>query len=184
MNDSLKRAQSLVGYSSGRPEHDFYATPRNATLSLLEKVKFEGDIWEPACGDGAISKVLKEKGYVTYSTDLIYRDYGYGDIDFLKTNYKFNNIITNPPYKLAQQFVEHSLECTDKKVAMLCKLQFLESETRKKLFENTPLKNVLVFSKRLTMYRNNVKMKNSGMIAFAWFVWDHEYKGEPTISWV
>lgn len=184
MDDKLKRAQSLVGYSSGRPDHDFYVTPDNVIEALLNEEKFEGDIWEPACGDGAISRFLKRKGYNVYSTDLIYRGYGYGDIDFLKTNYKFNNIITNPPYNIAQDFIEHALKCTDKKVAMLCKLQFLESEKRKQLFLNTPLKKVSIFSKRLSMYRNGIKTKNSGMIAFAWFIWDHSYDKEPILTWL
>jgi len=181
----LKRARSLVGTSTGRPENDFYPTPPEATLGLLSRETFTGTIWEPACGDGAISNLLIEKGHQVFSSDLIDRGYGDTGIDFLTSDKKFDNIITNPPYTLAQQFVEHSLSLTTGKVAMLCKLAFLEGGKRKTMFENTPLASVHVFSKRLTMTRNGIKMKNSGMIAFAWFVWDHDYKGSgPIIQWI
>jgi hypothetical protein len=60
---------------------------------------FEGDIWEPACGDGAISKVLETAGYRVVSTDLIDRGYGAGGHNFLKSTKPLaKNIITNPPY--------------------------------------------------------------------------------------
>ena len=98
--EKLKRAQSLVGTSAGRPDHDFYPTPRNAVEELLKVEKFDGDIWEPACGDGAISKVLEEYGHTVYSTDLIDRGYGHtgAEYDFLTYKHPSNNIITNPPF--------------------------------------------------------------------------------------
>lgn len=184
MDKNLKRAQSLVGSSEGRPADDFYPTPPEATQALLDAEKFDGVIWEPACGEGHISKVLEENGYEVKSTDLNYRGFGEGDTDFLKSMDEVDNVITNPPYVLAQEFVEHALVCSKKKVAMLCKLQFLEGAKRKKMFEKTPLARVYVFSKRLTMTRNGEKMKNSGMIAFAWLVWDHAHTGEPVIRWL
>lgn len=180
----LKRAQSLVGTSEGRPEHDYYPTPPEATLALLDAEKFVGTIWEPACGEGHISKVLIDYGYKVRSTDLIDRGYGDGGQDFLKSFDMCENIITNPPYNIAQEFVEHALARTTGKVAMLCKLQFLEGAKRKKMFERTPLEHVLVFSKRIKMSRNGVDQYSSSMIAFAWFVWNHKYDGEPTIRWI
>jgi hypothetical protein len=190
IDPKLKRAQSLVGTSAGRPDDDFYPTPPEATEALLAHETFEGLIWEPACGDGAICKVLEAHGHEIRATDLNYRGYGVGDKNFLNEIETYNererpaNIITNPPFKLAEEFIYQSLLLTTGKVAMLCKLQFLEGGRRKKMFESTPLKRVYVFSKRLSMTRNGEKMKNSGMIAFAWFVWDHDYKGEATLAWI
>lgn len=181
--DKLKRAHSLVGVSPDRPEFDFYPTPFYATRALLDVEKFDGLIWEPACGDGAICKILEEYGLSYEATDLIDRGFGEGGVDFLSVNKKVDNIITNPPFNIAQEFVEHSLKNTTKKVAMLCKLQFLEGVKRRDMFKNTPLKSVYVFSKRLTMGRNGGNYK-SGMLCFAWFVWDHEYEGKPTINWI
>jgi len=182
--DNLKRARSLVGISAGRPSDDYYPTPFYATRALLEYEKFDGLVWEPACGDGAICKILDEYGYEYIASDLNYRDFGEGSIDFLKIDRVVDNIITNPPYNIAQEFVEHSLKSTTKKVAMLCKLQFLEGVKRRDMFKTTPLKTVYVFSKRLTMGRNGDASYKSGMLCFAWFVWDHSYEGKPVIEWI
>ena len=179
------RAQSIVGTSKGRNWHDFYPTPRAATEALLGVEKFDGEIWECACGDGAISKVLAEHGYTVKSSDLINRGYGETPVDFLlmpRENVT-DNIVTNPPYGLAEEFVRTALGASRRKVAMLCKLAFLEGERRKRMFETTPLARVHVFSKRITMTRNGDEMPNGGMIAFAWFVWEHGYEGRPTIGW-
>lgn len=180
----LKRAQSLVGYSPGRTSFDFYRTPVNAVEALLAVEKFTGDIWEPAAGDGAICRVLERHGYPVRATDLIDRGYGEAPHDFLTSSYRAMNIVTNPPFSLAEKFVKLSLERTSGKVALLCKLQFLEGAKRKTLFETTPLKRVWVFSKRLTMTRNGADTPASGMICFAWYIWDHGYTGEPRIGWL
>lgn len=184
LRSKLKRAQSLVGTSEGRPDHDYYPTPPEATQALLSVEKFYGEIWEPACGDGAICRVLEATGHTIKATDLIDRGYGETPHDFLTSPYTAVNIVTNPPFKLAEQFVRLSLERTTGKVAMLCKLQFLEGAKRKQMFENIPFKKVWVFSKRLSLTRNGEKMENSGMIAFAWYIFEHGYTGDPTIGWL
>ncbi len=183
IDPKLKRAQSLVGTSEGRGEFDYYPTPPVATEALLSVEKFHGLIWEPACGDGAICRVLEAHGHKILATDLIDRGYGEGGHDFLTSPYRATSIITNPPFKLAEQFVRRALDHTSDKVAMLCKLQFLEGVKRKEMFETTPLKTVYVFSKRLTMTRNGETMGNAGMICFGWFIWQHGYSGAPTIAW-
>lgn len=181
---ALRRAQSLVGTSAGRPDHDYYPSPPEATEALLRVEQFKGLIWECACGDGAISRVLEQHGHEVLSTDLIDRGYGEGGHDFLSSPHRAANVITNPPFTLAERFVRLSLERTTGKVAMLAKLQFLEGAKRRTMFESTPLKSVYVFSKRLTMTRNGEKMKNSGMIAFCWLIWEHGYTGRPTLGWL
>jgi hypothetical protein len=182
----MSQPLSIVGVSPGRPEYDFYRTPSEAVEALLRYEEFEGLIWEPACGDGAISQVLERTGHHVISSDLI--DYGFGvpNVDFLNTTKIVENIITNPPYKYAQDFAEQALSCTTDKVAMLMKLTFLEGVKRQPFFKNSPLKTVYVFSKRIKLNRNgnDEAYKNGGMIAFAWFVWDHTYGGEPSIRWL
>lgn len=180
------RAQSIVGTSPGRNKHDFYPTPRSATEALLGVEKFDGEIWECACGDGAISRVLEERGHVVKSSDLIDRGYGESPVDFLlmPRNLSTDNVVTNPPYCLAEDFVMAALAVSRRKVAMLCKLAFLEGEKRRRMFETTPLARIHVFSKRITMTRNGEKMPNGGMIAFAWFVWEHGHQGRPSVGWL
>ena len=147
-----------------------------------------GVIWECACGNGAMSKVIKSRGYQVFSTDLI--DRGYGEIrnlDFvqeLPDVYRCRHIITNPPYKIAKPFIVQALNFTTGKVAMLLRLAFLESADRYELFQTTPLRTVYVFSKRLTMSAKGEGKNKGGMIPFAWFVWEHGYKGKPQIEWI
>lgn len=167
---------------------DFYQTPTWAIEALLKNEKFEGTILEPCSGAGAISKVLEQHGYEVISSDIRNDPEVYGtqscDI-FDYENFEVDNIITNPPFKYAQEIVEKSLELTTKKVAMLLKLVFLESERRYDFFQNTPLKNIYVFCKRITMYpQGTEKPKNSGTIAYAWYVWEHGYEGDPVIKWI
>ena len=165
---------------------DFYPTPPRGTQALLNVEQFRGLIWEPACGDGAISRVLEDAGHSVLSTDL--HDYGYGTpgIDFLADDSRARNIVTNPPFKLAQEFAEHALAHTTNKVALLLRLAWLEGKARRRMFESTPLARVWVFSGRLTMKRGGTDGGKGGgsMVAFAWFVWDHSHKGAPTIGWL
>lgn len=177
----LRLAQSISGYSKTREPMDNYPTPDIATLSLMTLEDFSGIVWEPACGSGAIAKHFPGCVATDLRNDNIY---GETDIDFLSEYRKVNHIITNPPYRLAQQFVEHALECVDGKVAMLCKLAFLEGKARYSLFQKNPIKTVYVFSKRLPLTKEGDTRKQSSMIPFAWFVWEKGYTGETTVKWI
>src|SRR5699024_6083442 len=140
---------SLSGTSMSRErvENDYYATPPESTIALLEREKFSGDILEPCCGQGHISEVLKDRGYEVISNDLVDRGYGEFNEDFLTSdNLRADNVVTNPPFKYAKEFIEKSLEITTGKVAMFCKVQLLEGVARREMFENTPLKTVYVYN--------------------------------------
>lgn len=177
-----------------REKHDFYATPEETTRAILDVLALEGSILEPACGMGHISKVLKEyyPENEIISTDLIYRGFGEGGIDFLTHDYgrRFDNIITNPPFKLAKEFVEKALTIANDKVIMLMKIQFLESKGRREFLENSPLKYVYCFSERQSAMRNGWKINPktgkpwSTALFLAWFVWEIGYEGEPIVRWL
>ena len=187
---NISQGNKVAWIGDGKPENrqkeDFYPTPPEATYSLLDREKFIGNIWECACGDGAISKILEEKKYNVYSSDLIDRGYGDTGIDFLKTYKRTDNIITNPPFKLGTEFVYQACHLASKKVAMLCRINFLEGVARGKMFRNTPLKNVYVFSRRITFINpdSGKKSHGGGMLAFAWFIWEKGYDNKPTIDWI
>ena len=173
-----------------RQEHDYYATDPIAMELLLNEETFNNTIWECACGEGHLSKVLVNHGFEVISTDLIYR--GYGDdepLDFLKETLEdfHGDIITNPPYKYALQFAEKAIESVDigNKVAMFLKLQFLEGKSRKKFFMKNPPKIVYVSSSRLTCAKNgDFTAYSAGAVAYAWFVWVKGFKGDPIIKWI
>ena len=169
-------------------EHDYYATEPMAVQLLLESESFGKTIWEPACGEGHISKVLEEHGYQVVSTDLIDRGYGKGNINFLETTFATKlkcDIITNPPYKYAKEFVEHALDQVETgcKVAMFLKLTFLEGQGRRDLFRNNPPKTVYVCSGRLQCGKNG-DFTGSRMVAYAWFVWEKDNSNDPIIKWI
>lgn len=169
---------------------DYYATEPKAMELLLEQEKFNPLIWECACGEGHLSKILEKKGYEVISTDLVYR--GYGDeesMDFLKETFdNFDgDIITNPPYKYALEFVERAIETVKQgnKVAMFLKLQFLEGQKRKQFFLENPPKTVYVSSSRLICAMNGEFEKYpSSAVAYAWFVWEKGFKGNTIIKWI
>lgn len=185
---------SLAGMSTTRVrvENDYYATPQESTQSLLANVSMTGSIWEPACGAGHISEVLKNEypNSTIYSSDLIDRGYGDAGVDFLEYDgAKYDNIITNPPFKLAKEFIMKALEYSNSKVIMFAKIQLLEGISRKDMFLNTPLKFVYVFSSRQNPLRNGSPVDENGKkwastMCFAWYVWEHGYDGEPIIRWI
>ena len=173
-----------------REFHDFYATDPKALELLLEHEEFDSYIWECACGKGHLSEVLKKSGHIVRSTDLIDRGYGESGVDFLEVTEKHNgDIITNPPYKYAQQFVEHALEIIPEgnRVAMFLKLTFLESKNRREMFDRYPPELIYVSSSRIRCaIRGEFEKYKQGSgtaIAYAWFIWRKGFTGEPRVRW-
>lgn len=186
----MSKALSIVGSSrenGAREENDFYPTPGYAVEELLKREEFSGNIWEPACGEGDISNVFKSHGFDVYSTDLINRGYGEGQLDFLQYDGPtYDNIITNPPFSEALNFILQSKKYANNKIAMFLKTVFLESNSRYTMFQDKEfgLKTMYQFSKRVTLYKSGIKLKNSGLISYAWFVWEKGYDGDPIIKWI
>lgn len=163
---------------------DFYPTPFWATHALLENEVFPKNVWECACGNGAMSKVLKNNGYKVRSSDLFDRGYGESGINFLETKDKVDAVITNPPFHSAEGFVKAATEQVDKKFALLLRLAFLESANRARtIFSGNAPSRVWVFSERITFYPAGVKKAGSGTTAYAWFVWDKEHIGPTELNW-
>lgn len=165
---------------------DFYATDPIAVEKLLEVESFNNPILECCCGEGHISEVLINNGYEVRSEDLYDRGYGIPNKDFFKREHWYGDIITNPPYKQALEFVKHSLDVIkgNSKVAMLLRIQFLEGQERYKFFKENPPKKVYVFSKRIQCAKGGKFEKVSSAMCFAWFIWEKGFKGEPVIRWI
>lgn len=173
-----------------REKHDYYATDPEAIPPLVENETFSHTIWECACGELHLSNKLADYGYNVINSDLIVRGGGMHQLDFLKytpTHKNKYDIITNPPYKYAKQFVEHAIEISDinVKIAMFLKLTFLESKSRYELFQKYPLKKLYVFSKRMNCAMNgDFDNQRQSAVAYAWYVWQVGWKGEPIIRWI
>lgn len=171
---------------------DYYATEPKATELLLAEEAFSKKVWEPACGGGHMAKVLIEHGYDVRCTDITEREMGNvpydGNLDFLEYSGKFSgDIVTNPPYKIALDFIKKAINVikTGHKVAMFLKLQFLEGKSRKKFFSEHPPQTVYVSSSRLICAGNgDFEKYKSSVVAYAWFVWQKGYKGDTVIRWI
>ena len=164
---------------------DFFPTPAWATHALIDNEGFSGDIWESACGDGAMSEVLKTTGNNVISSDLFDRGYGEADHDFLETWRRAPNIITNPPYNAAEGFVRSGIEKAGSKFALLLRLAFLEGANRQRtIFTDCPPARVWVFSERITFYPAGAVQKGTGTTAYAWFVWDKDASGGTELKWL
>jgi hypothetical protein len=164
---------------------DLYETPACAVQALLEVEPLPTKIWEPACGPGAIVRVLLENGHEVVASDIT--DFGWGHVvrDFLDLpdpQVPFP-IVTNPPYQLAEKFVRKALAMSPL-VIMLLRLAFLESQRRTDILENSGLARVHVFRKRLPMMHRAgwAGPKASSAMPFAWFVWERGYAGPTTID--
>lgn len=169
-----------------RENDDFYATDPKAVEELLSLEKFSKEIIEPACGQGHISKVLVSHGFNVRSSDLVDRGYGVSGIDFLASDMENEDadIVTNPPYKLAQEFVEKAMSviAPGHKVAMFLKLTFLETAKRRELFKKYPPKTVYVASQRIACWPNG-KPTAQSMVCYAWFVWEKGFSGDTVLKW-
>lgn len=189
MKDWTGNAQTIHSTNGRREdaaENDYYATEPKAVELLLENEEFSETILEPACGEGHISKVLEEHGYHVVSMDLVQRGFGLGGIDFLCRKEPFDgDIITNPPYKFAKQFVEKALEIVPagRKVAMFLKLTFLEGQGRRDLFRNNPPETAYVSSSRLECGKNGQFTKTSA-VAYCWVVWRKGHSGPTELKWI
>ena len=174
---------------------DLYETPRVAIEALLRHERLPHYLWEPACGPGAIVDVLRAHGHECIASDLV--DYGNGTSfwgrDFLMEYRAPANcqcIITNPPFKLANEFVGHALSLCPK-VVMLLRLAFLESQRRSAILDSGQLARVYVFRNRLPMMHRSgrgtkVAKTNSSALPFAWFVWERDWNKPAElrrISW-
>lgn len=179
-----------------REPNDYYSTDPAAVEMLLGLETFSKYVWECACGAGHLSEALERNGHCVWSTDIIDRGFrGMEVADFLQIKKEHishlppMDIITNPPYKYAKEFVEHALEVSmdGTKIAMFLKLQFLEGKARAELFKKHPPKVIYVSSSRILCAKNGdfEKMKQGGgsAVAYAWYIWEKGYKGNTIVKW-
>ena len=165
-----------------RNEADFYATPKDCTEALIRALPTMFSpgkkLWEPACGDGAISKVLEGKGLQVRSTDLHSRGFGTSGVNFLDCEaIQCDAIITNPPFKIAVDFIKRA-DRLNVPFAMLLKATYWHAASRSDLFEQTKPSHVLPLAWRPAMSPERGK---SATMDFCWTVWDRsgqqcEYK--------
>jgi len=149
---------------------DFFGTPTDCTEALLQNIScFDYEkTWEPCCGKGAISKVLKKYGSTVESTDLVGRGFGQARIDFLmERDLRAPSIITNPPFKLADQFIVHALRNLNAPfLALFLKSTYFHAERRRELFYKHQPSLILAMA-----WRPDFIGGGAGTMDCCWFVW-------------
>lgn len=187
---------SIVGITSARTrlvtgereKDDFYRSPPRVTNALLAVEKIGLAVWDPACGDGAISNVLLSSGRSVISTDLIDRGFGTSGRDFLmEQELLAPSVVTNPPFKLADEFALHALSLGAQQVAIFQRTAWLEGTKRYgRLWREHPPIRVWVFSSRVPLWRGDDpnQKDTGGVMSLAWFVWERGFRGAPALGWL
>ena len=186
----MDKTFKLIGaHGTGeRQKDDYYATDPKALEALLEVEEFS-DVWECACGGGHLSSLLEERGLLKRKSDIIDRGCGAEILDFLNGfgGAWDGDIVTNPPYARALEFVKKALSAIHegRKAAFLLRLQFLEGAARRALFDKEPPKTVWVFTRRILCAKNgDFETYDHSAMCYAWFVWEKGYKGDATVRWL
>jgi hypothetical protein len=166
---------------------DLYETPPVATEALLRVESLPQRIWEPAAGRGAIVRALRAAGHEVVASDI--RTYDF-DLDFesdflaaTKAPAGIELLLTNPPYRLAAEFVAQALRLCPR-VIMLCMLAFLESARRAPILDAGQLARIHVFKRRLPMMHRHgwTGPRASSAMAFGWFIWNRDHVGPTTVG--
>ena len=169
-----------------RKQTDFYETPYSLTRKFLDVEEFDKSlsVCEPACGKGAITKVLKE-----YWDDNLVTAYDQ-EVNFIwGENGHYDYIVTNPPFTTALQFINKAKIVARKKFAFLLPLSYLHGKERfDKLYSDREygLKKVYIFTRYPMLgdkLRDDGKYR-TGMMVYAWYVWENGHGGLPTIDWI
>ncbi|MDR3538315.1 MAG: hypothetical protein P4L71_17605 [Acetobacteraceae bacterium] len=191
-----RRAIHVSGYE--REGRDFYATPSWVTEALLQHVTFRGPVWEPCCGDGAMSRVLADRGYDVVSTDLVERGFGTAGVDFLACQAVpggCRSVVTNPPYgdtgfqqgqarspTAMLTFLRHALAMTASvqgQLALLVRLQWIAGQRAADLMSAAPFAAVVVLRQRIRWFDMG-EDTNRAQHHHAWVVFDHAHPvGRP-----
>jgi hypothetical protein len=198
---SARRAARAIHVSGFQREgQDFYATPAWVTEALLRHVSFRGPIWEPCCGDGAMSRVLQARGYQVVSTDIAKRGFGKPGVDFLacrRVPAGCRAIVTNPPYgdsgshhgqgrsSLAMlQFLRHAQHLTasvEGQLALLVRLQWVAGQRAADSLSAGPFAAMIVLTHRIQWFDRGKDSKRA-QHHHAWVVFDHEHlPGAPPV---
>jgi len=174
--------------SGKRKESDYYPTPFELTRRFLKvwNIHQNKKILEPACGEAlAIVKVLQEQGF----SNITFHDLHVDNVNFLNEQEQYDYVITNPPFSLAYEFIQKCKEIVTNEFALLLPLSYLHGKKRYDdiwMDKSFPLKKVYIFTRYPMLgdeLREDGKMR-TGMMVYAWYVWDKNYKGNPEIDWI
>lgn len=172
-----------------RSPEEWYVDPPFCTELLLDAVPFRGSIWDPCAGQGTIVEVCLERGLKAFGTDINPKFATVREMDFLSDHRgEADNIIFNPPYNQAEDFIRRAIALARRRVAVLLQQQFPYSQGRHRLFTEHKPAQMLFLSSRPSMppgrlMRQGMKQKG-GKTDYLWIVWDREHTGATTCDWL
>ncbi len=175
-----------------RDVDDWYAEPEWVSERLFVHEKFEGEIHDPACGTGRIVRSARKLGYEAFGTDKIDRVPWRTEaiIDFMSADYTggVDNIVCNPPFGIAEQFVARALQKASRKVAMLLPANWVQGDKRSRWLDTTPLRRVYFITPRPSMPPGAAlaagQKPGNGTTDYCWMVWLRGFDGAPEIRWL
>jgi hypothetical protein len=183
-NNGFKGLYTITTEGYERPKEDFFETPPEATRALLANlsIHYAYTIWEPSCGKGAISKVLKDNlSNKILETDLIDRGVGIGGVDFFHAEEYVPKepfiVLTNPPYSIADNYIRQAFKYGADVIIMLLRHAYSESsKTREDILSGGHLMTEYLIKERLKMRADSYTGKTvSNMYNHGWFIWSRHY---------
>lgn len=196
-SSNSKSVSSSSGFGShsekDRVDNDYYATHPIAITELFKLEQFNNLIIEPSCGEGHLTQEMERLGKQVIRYDLIDREQIDGGTMQTQDFFQDNNypqesfdLITNPPYKFANNWIVKSLEILKEgdRVALFLPIRYLESKGRRKIFQNNPPQIVYVSSGRIPCARNgNFGVIADNAVSYCWMIWKKGYSGETILKW-
>lgn len=172
-----------------RHPEDFYVEPEWVSGRLFEEEQFDGPLYDPACGLGRIVQSAKLAGLSCHGMDIRQRcEACVGQFDFLTTKDPWPNIVSNPPFGIAEKFVAHALTLAERKVAMLLPANWVQGDKRSRWLATTALRRVYFITPRPSMPPGTAilagQKPGNGTTDYAWFVWLRGYDGSPEVCWL
>lgn len=177
-----------------RDPYDWYVEPFECSAALFQLEKFEGEVWDPACGMGRIVMEARAAGLTAVGSDIVSRsDICAAESDFLARSYQpdFRNIVMNPPFGLAEEFVREAIRIVPRggKVAVILPLVWVSGFSSKRdWLPSSPLRTLYPISPRPSMPPGKVIeagiRPGNGTKDFAWLVWQNGYLGEASVRFM
>jgi hypothetical protein len=181
-----KRESSLWA----REANDWYVEPEWCSLRLFQEEKFSGSVYDPAAGRGTIVISALKSGLVGIGSDLVDRgwDSTLTPHNFLNSEHRRDNIVCNPPFGIAEKFLDRALDLARNKVALLLPANWVQGDKRSRMLAATPLRRVWFITPRPSMPPGHVLeaggKPGNGTTDYAWFVWLRGYDGAPEVRWL
>lgn len=172
-----------------RHPEDWYVEPEWCSRRLFEVEEFTDFVVDPACGLGRIVSAARAARIPALGFDVVDRsEFCFGTGSFLLSSELRPNFVSNPPFGIADKFAAHALSLAARKVALLLPTKWMNSASRGRWLETTPLRRVWLLAPRPSMPPGPVieagEKPGNGTVDFAWFVWEQGYNGTPELRWL